>query len=267
MKWIFVLLLPTCCFASIEQICSIQEVEHRLEVDKDVLVIFDVDDTLTILSEPAFQYANYKVHHSEVFSKFMSSLNEEVKFIAFNLPILISPSELIEPQTPSVIESLQNKGLKTIALTAVPAGNIDGLLLEDARIADLRRVGINFASCFPHVSDILFTNFPAGPYQSYILFKEGIIFANYVNKGAVLVEFLKNINWEPDVVIFVDDRIDHVYAVEKHLAEFNPKIEYKGLHFQTQRTPYKKIEREDFSAIWQEIVDTGHQIASKNLPL
>ncbi len=263
MKWIILLLLPACCFASIEPIRSIQEVEQRIEKDKEILVVFDVDDTLTILKEPAFQYGNYKLTHSEAFSNVLKHLDEDVKFIVFNLPILLSTSDLIEPHTPAVIERLQNNGVKTIALTAAPAGNIDGGSLEDARIADLRQLGIDFTRCFPEVSNTLFTNFPIRPYQSYILFKEGILFANYVNKGAVLVGFLQQLSWKPDVVIFVDDRVEHIHAVKTSLAEFNPAIECKGLHFQTEHTLYKTIERGEFCTKWQEIVDTAHQVASK----
>ena len=262
MKWILTFLAPLYCFASIKPIHSIREVEHAMHEGSNVLVVFDIDDTLTILTEPAFQSPNFKVHHSAAFSSLMNSLNEELKFLAFSLPLIVSPSHLIEPHTPSIIESLQNKGARTIALTAAPAGDIGGVLLEDSRISELRRVGINFASSFPQVSEIFFTNFEA-PSGGYTLYKEGVLFANVIDKGAVLVEFLKSIDWQPDLIVFIDDRIDHVIAVEKALAAFRPETPYKGLHFQMDHGRYTTTDSENFRAKWDEMVEIGKKIASK----
>lgn len=259
--WVYCLFL---CFwgyidASIAQIQSIKDIDQHIQNHHQVLVVFDIDDTLTILSEPAFQRPNFKVHHADTFNKIMSPLNEKEKLMAFTLPLLTTPSDLIEKDTPIFIKTLQKNGIKTIALTAATGGRLAGVAIEDHRIEELKRVGIDFSKSFTEMSETAFAGFPIAQIGKSPFYKNGVILANEQDKGLVLVEFLKTIPWKPDLIIFVDDRIEHVQAVQKGLAIFDPHIHFKGFHYQNPTANYRMVEAELFNNKWIDVVEQTKQ--------
>jgi hypothetical protein len=263
LKWIgslIFLLGSVQSVAAIEPIWSIEEVEFGESERHDTLLIFDVDDTLTILREPAYQRPNFKHHHAELFFQLMHPLDTVERVVAFTLPLLTTPSDLIELQTPEKIQKLQLEGMKVIALTAAMAGEIDKVFVEDRRIAELRRVGIEFS--FHELPTQVLPNFECPIYGRPPTFKEGILFTNEVNKGEVLVAFLKTLAWSPKHIVFVDDRLEHLHTVEKALAEYDSEIRYQGFHFQSDPSCYQHVEPETFEQKWAEVADKAKEILS-----
>lgn len=246
-------------YANIAPLYSIKDLHQHIQNHNHILVVFDIDDTLTILSEPAFQRPNFKVHHADTFNKIISPLSEKEKLIAFTLPLLTTPSDLIEKDTSSFIEALQKNGIKTIALTAATGGRLAGVDIEDHRIEELKRVGIDFSKSFTEMSETAFAGFPIAEIGKSPFYKNGVILANEQDKGLVLGEFLKTIPWKPDLIIFVDDRIEHVQAVQNGLAIFDPHIHFKGFHYQNPTANYKMVEPELFNNKWIEVVEQTKQ--------
>ncbi|MBS0603689.1 MAG: DUF2608 domain-containing protein [Verrucomicrobia bacterium] len=268
MKWllhVFALLAPLHGFAVVVPIHSITHMELNLEEEKQVLVVFDIDDTLTILDEPAFQGPNFKVHHSSVFSSIMDPLSDIEKQLAFTIPLFTSSGDLIEIESPAFIADLHRNRIKTIALTAAPAGEIEGASLQDRRIAELNRVGIDFSPSFPDVGEIVFTDFNLPIVGTYPLYKKGVILTNNTHKGEVLVRFLKTIEWTPDEILFVDDRMSNIHDVESALKHFYPEITFKGFHFKTERVGYKQTDADNFCRKWIEMVEMSKEILAKDI--
>lgn len=249
-------------FADIEPIFSISDVEILEAQKNETLVVFDIDDTLTILSEPAFQRPNFKSHHSELFAQIMDPLSLKEKVVAFTLPLLTTSGELIESVSPLSMQKLHTEGVKTIGLTAAMGGEIGQASLEERRIKELKRVGIDFSHSFLDLPEVVFPNFEKPIYGKLPVFKNGILFTNENNKGQVLVEFLKILDWKPKQIIFVDDRLDHLKAVENALLQYEPAIEYIGLHFQTDPQSYQTIDADRFKEQWTEIAEQAKEILS-----
>ncbi len=259
--WVYCLVVFSSGYvcANIAPLHSIKDIHQHIQNHNHVLVVFDIDDTLTILNEPAFQRPNFKIHHAGTFDKIMSPLNEKEKLMAFTLPLLTTPSALIEKETPAFIETLQKNGIKTIALTAATGGKIAGIAVEDHRIAELKRVGIDFSKSFIGMPEIVFVGFPTTEIGRSPFYKNGVILANERDKGLVLVEFLKTISWKPDLIVFVDDRIEHVQAVQKGLAGFDPHIHFKGFHYQAHTIDYRMVDPETFNNKWIEVIEQTKQ--------
>ena len=119
------ILIHFIAFSSFGNIVTINSItEIPIETDSFVLTVFDVDDTLTVLSEPAFQRPNFKTEHAAIFEGLMEPLGKIEKIVAFNLPLLMTGSELIEAKSPEIIKEIQKKGGKVIALTAAMAGKL-----------------------------------------------------------------------------------------------------------------------------------------------
>lgn len=260
--WIYSLgfFVSSLSFADVSSIHSIKEMKPHAEEKENILVVFDIDDTLTILSDPAFHSPNFKIHHASVFKEIMSSLNPKERHLAFTMPLVTTASDLIEIDTPEVIDELQMRGVKTVALTAAMGGEIEGISIEDRRITELNRVGIDFSRSFPDVSEIVFADFKASLIGRSPFFKKGVIFTNENDKGDVLVAFLKNTKWKLDLILFVDDRIEHIHAVQRAMRDFYPEIECKGFHYKTDHVPYAKIESEEFSKQWTDLAIRAREL-------
>lgn len=247
--------IPLCMDGAIHSIQSLTEMPLFEEESQNILAAFDIDDTLTVLQEPAFQRPNFKGHHAELFIQLTASLSPEEKHIAFTIPLLTTPGELVESHSPLVIQELQRKGVKTIALTAAPAGNYLGTPIEDRRIAELRRVGIDFSVSFPEMEETLFLHFKPPIWGSLPLYKEGVIFTNDIDKGLVLIEFLKTLSSLPKEIVFVDDRVEHLHTVERALQTYYPEIQFHGFHIQPNPSFYKETDAQNFKEKWMECIE------------
>lgn len=255
-----IVFIASYAFADIEHIHSIKKISHHTEGKKNVLAVFDIDDTLTILSDPVFHRPNFKTHHADAFKEIMSSLTPKQQLLAFTMPLLTTDSDLIELETSKFIQDLQSQGVKTIALTAAMGGTIEGFSIEDRRIAELKRVGIDFSSSFPEITEMEFVDFKPPLLGRRPLYKGGILLTNENDKGEVLVAFLKSIPWKPSLILFIDDRIEHIHAVKRAINIFHPEVEFKGFHYQTDGVPYCKTDIENFSKKWITLAEKAKEL-------
>ena len=83
---------------------------------------------------------------------------------------------------------------------------IEGVKVEDRRISELQRKGIDFSRYFPDiVSEIVFPDYPTPKIGRSPFYKQGVILTNELDKGEALVHFMKISSWIPDRLIIVDD--------------------------------------------------------------
>ncbi|KKK55230.1 hypothetical protein LCGC14_3076640, partial [marine sediment metagenome] len=66
-------------------------------------------------------------------------------------------------------------------------------------------------------------------FKNGVLYKKGILFAKGIEKGRVLDQFLKKINFKPKSVIFIDDKLKYLDEVEKFCKKL--KIKFLGLRY------------------------------------
>lgn len=78
-----------------------------------------------------------------------------------------------------------------------------------------------------------------------------------------MVEFLKTMTWRPQLIVFVDDRIDHLYAVENAIKAFCPEITLKGFHYQTNTASYQTVDAETFRKTWETHVNQAKKLCSQ----
>lgn len=243
---------------------SIRQMNLNEAADDETLVVFDIDDTLTILRDPVFQRPNFTTHHRASIKEVFAGVAPEVEALAFTMPLLTTESDLIEADAPQYISSLQGR-VRTIALTAAMGGSIEGASIEERRASELRRVGIDFSTSFPEITELAFAGFDQPVIGHPPLFNRGIILTNDNNKGEVLVQFLNNIAWRPKRIHFVDDRDEHLLKVQNALLAHFPTITFTGYHFQPQNAPYTNTTTEHFETQWgkvavkaQEVFDAGN---------
>jgi len=259
--------LPAVALAETKITNSMEEVQTIFaETKGETLGVFDVDMVLIQSSEPAFQMLNMMAH-KPLLKSLLESLNPIEKDVTINLTTQQSPSILIEKQTPALIKKIQDKHPKCIALTAALTGSLGSNIDQSTRrYEQLKAVGINFSSSFPAFKSIVFDNFP--PYRNnYPEFKEGILCSNgegsELGKGKVLVEFLKKVNYEPQTIIFIDDREKNIVDVEKALLTYNSNIRYIGLVYKgADHYPTKMVDEKSFREKWLEVINQSKIIAN-----
>jgi len=119
--------------------------------------------------------------------------------------------------SPKIVNDLQQKGFPVIALTkrSIP--------VIDKTIKQLKVIGIDFSKndLCDHDIDVMVTHMGR--------FSKGIIFTGYNDKGKMLFNFFEKINFVPQKIIFVDDRMKNVVSVDKAARIHN--IPYVGIRF------------------------------------
>lgn len=196
---------------SLPAFAEVRETNHMTEalapVQVNDIVVFDLDNTVleamqTIGSDQWFEHQvkNYKAQGFDDASAVQKSAHD------FTLVHQVARIQPVEAITPSLIRNLQKKGITVIGLTARPNEQ------QDLSVREVRSIGVDFRAT--HVADIgnALADFPGSAY------KEGILFANGQNKGALLISVLREAGLTHKRVIFVDDKVKNVTNMDDALT-------------------------------------------------
>ncbi len=176
------------------------------EYNKDLLVIFDIDNTIaknpTDFGSDQWFYAMWKqlIASGKSDQQALETLLPMVFHVQFNTWLVP-----VEKNTIEVIDNLQKKGVTVIALTA------RSLELAHRTIEQLHHIGIYFTKTDPYECPIKYGDKKPG------LYIDGIIFSGNYDKGEMLVNWFKQIKYRPKKVIFIDDKLKNLRSVEKAL--------------------------------------------------
>jgi hypothetical protein len=192
--------------AEIHEIKSMTEILPY--INDQTLLVFDLDNTViepvqTLGSDQWFHYLNqsYTVDQSV-------SIWSEVQPVSQMRPV--------ESFTPELILSEQMAGLKVMALTARPA------TLAQVTENQLLSIGVSFLGAPVYGDDITDITDMNGQGQGdqgpqYI---RGIEFVSpKLSKGEALVQFLHQIHFKPQRIVFVDDTAKHTVTVNESLTQ------------------------------------------------
>jgi hypothetical protein len=180
------------------------------EYNKNLLIIFDIDNTIattpTDFGSDQWFYA--------MKNRLMKTGTSEQDALNIMIPLFIQIQHdtwlvPVEKNTISVINSLQDKGVSVIALTA------RSLELAHRTLEQLQHMGIFFTRTDPYECPITYGNTKPG------LYIDGIIFSGNYDKGEMLVHWFKQSNYRPIKVIFIDDKLKNLHSVEKALHDRN----------------------------------------------
>lgn len=197
---------------------TVLEINNYLYGDlKHTLVIFDIDNTLAApkLEIGSDQWVDYLVHE-----KMKQGLDLQQAFNAvlptyFHVQFKIAMHP-VEDITPTFIKDLQTQGISVIAITArsiyVASRTLDQL--DDMRV----ELGIQ-----GHTNE-LHLNMPIP-----CIYMDGVIFSGNNDKGLVLIELLNTIDFKPSKIIFIDDKLKNITAVE--YAAQKCGIEFVGIRY------------------------------------
>lgn len=214
----------------VQDLISFEQELSRL--DENALVLLDVDYTLIVPKDKILRNSNKQLLQQlsrEILNnpKIMPEDKYAEDYLSSTV-LFTAKHTLIDPQSVSLVKSIQKKGIKIIALTAASTG-VYGVIpsMEDWRIDDLRGLGFDFTLAFPKFKIVTFPEY--NDVDSPPLFKEGVLFSGGYPKGHVLKTFLNKIQWKPKKVIFIDDNMSFIRSVE--MAMTAAGIEFLGFHY------------------------------------
>lgn len=248
--FVFVLTVSHCgshdAWDTTHQVASLDKlVKHIPTLTKDDLVIWDVDGVLA--AEASFYITGKKNCHmrERLFGKNsrMGRLSKEKQYRLKSIYFQQATFPPVEVHTPCIIKQLQERGIKTIALTALNTGPMGVISrLEDWRITKLKDIGYDFSSAFNIHEPLILQPSQVHSWHKHhkpapVMYKQGIVFAGVYSKGDVLTCFLDTISWKPKRIIFIDDKRSYVDSVAQACKKLD--IVFMGLHY----TAAEKIQR------------------------
>ncbi|MCF7900541.1 DUF2608 domain-containing protein [Candidatus Babeliales bacterium] len=198
-----------------DSIATVLEYTH-----KDTLVLFDIDNTLAKENNTT-GWGGDQWLYAHVQNFIEHGLTPQ-KAWDLALPIYFEAQhsngfklEFVEDVTFDVVKKTQQQAQKVIVLTARSYPLIQ---LTIDFIADL---GLNFLDN-GFEEEFVFDKVP-GKYT------QGMFFCGAGDKGESLLELFHRINYWPQRVVFIDDKIKNIYAVERALKPYN--IDFVGIHY------------------------------------
>lgn len=218
--------------------------KYLKDVDKDTLIIFDVDDVLITQSDHIF-LASRREYFKNIVKELRNRYSKEDFETLISIIMLESPVQILEPKIVPFIDALQSKNVRVIALTALSTKSFkNNLTFIDWRINELKSMGISFRDCWSHIHPKEFLNFEVNHPPA---FKDGILFSSGVPKEKVLHAFLQDIHLSPKKIIFIDDNRENIEAMKKYCND--SEIPYLGFEF----TAAQELSPEFFDKIRAEL--------------
>lgn len=192
-----------------EIIETLQLKEILTHVDEGALVVFDIDNTIMEASHTlgSDQWYTYRLEAlkknglsaEEAFEKALASWRD-MQFQA-NM-------RLVESDTPTLIQQLQEKGIALIALTT------RGFEVAEPTMRPLHEWGIYMERTAPLKKD---HEFSLG--NTAVHYNKGILFTSGSHKGKALWALLEEANYYPKKILFINDKHSHLIPVEETLSE------------------------------------------------
>jgi Protein of unknown function (DUF2608) len=209
------LLLSSLLFLHSVLMAEIREIDRIddliLEADPQTFVFIDIDETL-IESPIMLGGKAWRRYVREVTAKIRTP--EEVDQIHDKLTLFIAnrvPYVPVEHKAPASLQALQEKNKSVFCLTArgrehwYDLPGVDG---EELGVAHLKQAGFDFGSFVGEGSPLL----------SHPSYARGVFFAYPIeDKGELMLELFSKTDFRPSKVVFADDKMSHVKAVQKAL--------------------------------------------------
>lgn len=203
---------------------------HMQELAPGALVVFDVDNVLIVPGEATLHNVN-KDFREDNFKILKNKLSEEDYLYLRGIVKLQYTRVLVNPEMPGFIKSLQDRGIKVIALSSMQTGSLGVIADRHAlRIKELRDFDIYFGNAFPDYKKHIYLKgvqgFGQGESAGYL---EGVICTNNAPKGEALAAFLAEIKFMPSEIVFVDNKLHKLHSVKMACRKLG--IPFKGIHY------------------------------------
>ena len=242
-------------YAQITQITDLHPLESSIKnLDTDTLVIFDVDHVLIM---PTDEYSlNRNPYRRQLWQDLkLRSSEEDFKFLR-SIAVSSAKWRLVDPNIITILSDLNNKNIPTVALTSLATGKFRIVeKMEDLRIKELQSVEIDFTNLTPFQGELSINELKN--IHGIPMLKAGIILTAEVDKAKVLEYILRQKNYYPKKVVFIDDQLNNLESLEKLCAKL--KIKFEGFHYTAVSLMTTSVVDEQLEKLRFEILEKEHR--------
>lgn len=229
-----------------------------------ILGIFGINNTILTPLEPELNFRNE--NFLPLMKKAFSQLKGNNAIYLSDIIFTNYKHILVDKNLPSFIQELITKGVPLIAITTNLTGNLNEIKrLEVWRHSYLKSYNIDFSGSFPKITDIFLQNMQSFQ-SSYPNFYYGILSSNKnYTKAQVLVNFLQQIKFNPQVIIAIDYNLEELNGLEQQLNSYNKNIKFIGFHFTSlNKIEYEDVDGQKFINFWYKLIDKINKVKRKN---
>lgn len=214
-KLFFFIILPILIWGQVIETNQMSDILHH--VDSETWVIFDVDNTL-IESSLHLGSAQWRGHirKKALDLGYSDTESERILDNFWKLVQPLIPVRLVDKETESIVKQLQEDKVATMALTAREPDEVTHTEKQ------LKEVHISLSNDFLKKDFSLSTPYPG-------LLKNSVVYCGENKKSEALLTLFKELDILPKKVVFIDDKWDQIYDVEKILSTLG--IEYICIRF------------------------------------
>lgn len=208
-------------------------------IDKNTLVILDIDDTLLIpkqtLGNDAWFHYKFDKYKKEGIP---ADIALERTLAEWEAVRHLTQVEIVESNTADVVATMQKNGIPVIGLTT------QGLALATRTIHHLQSLHIDLSTTAPDTNDFYFVN--VTPHNQHgtvlhkgvlindsahqgVLYRKGILFTAGTNKSTALIELVKHFGIKPNQIVFINDKEAHLKDAEEGAVALG--IPFVGLRY------------------------------------
>ena len=192
--------------------------EIKSYVDKETLVLLDIDDTLLIPTQTLgtdVWFMDRLKNHAENGKSKEEALDKALA--EWEAVRHLTNVKLVETTTDSVVRELQDHQIAVMGLTT------QGLALATRTVNQLKSLSIDLVRTAPCEKEHFIFN------EQSILYRRGILFTSGTPKGVALMKLLKKIDYHPKKIVFINDKKTHLMDVETTVLEHG--IAFTGLRY------------------------------------
>ncbi|KKT01838.1 MAG: hypothetical protein UV79_C0004G0003 [candidate division TM6 bacterium GW2011_GWF2_43_17] len=211
-----VVLVPLLLFGSfvgaqinkIECALELRQALEGLDLDQDVLFVFDIDETILVANNPKARSAWFGAMLAEQMKAavtFVDAINETRRL--YRIAQEQTTLEAVDPELIQFINDLHQEGVRLIGLTSRSRELCD---ITPQQLAEVGLVGFGDATVRYELQ--------LHPHEFPLIFENGVFFTSGAHKGLCLGRLLRELNWQPKTIIFIDDSYHHVEAVEAYAS-------------------------------------------------
>ncbi|MCC8484021.1 MAG: DUF2608 domain-containing protein [Rickettsia endosymbiont of Labidopullus appendiculatus] len=190
---------------------SFDDLTKIIKVEKDTLIVFDIDGVILCPKDSYLSHDNREVHH-----KFLDDIEKSQglaqKKNIYGLIISQMEHKLIEPSFVKHFWFLRFNGSDIVALTSIGPNN-PYFDQEQDRVDVLKDKGLIFDEKYKGMVKI---DEQSRPQPKAI---EGIIFARGYEKGLVLKAYLDQQKANYSKIVVIDDMSKNLDSIEKYLKD------------------------------------------------
>lgn len=257
--------------SSMKQVMTLIEKESKSLNPKDVLVVFDIDNTLLAMnqhfgSDQWYEWQSELIKSGETKNAVGKSISELLQVLT--MLYSVNSMRSTEPMVPSMIRALQSSGFRVAGLTARGPTN------RDATLRELRRQKIDLAPTAFDLSHGIYKPFKMNALNNYglgskdielyklkaprsVSYEFGLMMVAGQHKGVMLRTLLHRAKYKPKLVVFVDDKQKNVDNVDHALTQIGlpvHAVRYSKEDAYTQK--FKQSSKASEIKSWKELSKT-----------